>query len=371
VLGAVSALAAQAADAPIKIGFHAALTGPTAADGHSAEIAMRLAVENLNKAGGVNGRPVDLVVYDDQGKPDQVVPIANRLIGEDKVVAVISAGFSPTSKAAAPVFADAHIPYIVALAQEPSLTKAGDYVFRVGNLGEVEGRAAAKLIGEVLKKKRVDLVTMKSDLGHSTAIGFRAVAAKFGVEIVKEYEYSVTDRQFGPLVASIKADAPEIVFATGYYFTGSPLLAQLRAAGVTAQFVGTQPYSSKKFIDIAGPAAEGAIITNVVDWASDDPTTRAFFAEFEKRAGTPTESASSLTYAAAQMLFAAMKAGGTEPKQIRDQLAATSLQTVVGQLSFNKRREVKRAFPVSLVRDGKWAADGVIDDPVLLAPPED
>src|ERR1700744_5432638 len=83
--------AAAEEKAPVKVGFHAGLTGPASADGLSAEIAVKLAVEEANKAGGIDGRPIELVVYDDQGKPDQAVPIANKLIG-DKVVAVISAG---------------------------------------------------------------------------------------------------------------------------------------------------------------------------------------------------------------------------------------------------------------------------------------
>ena len=173
----------------------------------SAEIGVRLAVENANKSGGINGRPIELVTYDDQGKPDQAVPIANKLIG-DKVVAVISAGFSAPTKAAAPVFQDAHVPYIVAIALQPDITKTGDYVFRVGSMGEVEGRAGAKLVGEVLKAKSVVLLTIKTDFGKTIAAGFKSVADKFGFKIVKEYEYSPADRQFGTIVASVKSDAP-------------------------------------------------------------------------------------------------------------------------------------------------------------------
>ena len=93
---------AALAQAPIKIGFHAGLTGPAAADGVSGRTAAELAVEQINRGGGINGRKLELVVYDDQGKPDQVVPIANKLIGDDKVKAVVSTGFSGPTKAAAP-----------------------------------------------------------------------------------------------------------------------------------------------------------------------------------------------------------------------------------------------------------------------------
>ena len=147
------AAAAQAEDkTPIKIGFHAGLTGPAAADGFSSDIAVNLAIEEANKAGGINGRAIQLVVYDDQGKPEQAVPIANKLIG-DGVVAVISSGFSAPTKAAAPVFQEAHVPYVVSIALQPDITKTGDFVFRVGSMGEVEGRAGAKLVGDLLRKR--------------------------------------------------------------------------------------------------------------------------------------------------------------------------------------------------------------------------
>jgi branched-chain amino acid transport system substrate-binding protein len=366
----VQAFPASADDkSPVKIGFHAGTTGPASADGLSAEIGVRLAIENANKSGGINGRPIELVTYDDQGKPDQAVPIANKLIG-DKVVAVISAGFSAPTKAAAPVFQEAHVPYVVAIALQPDITKTGDYVFRVGSMGEVEGRAGAKLVGDVLKAKSVVLLTIKTDFGKTIAAGFKSVADKFGFKIVKEYEYSPADRQFGTIVASVKSDAPDLVYASGFYFTGGPLLSQLRAGGVEAPFVGAQSYSSSKFIDIAGSAANGAMITNVIDWSGKTPEERSFFESFEQKAGFRPEAAGSQAFASAEVLIAALRAAKSiEPAALRDALAATKMHTVVGDLSFNSLHEVQRSFPISIVKDGKWQSDGVIDDPVLLAPP--
>jgi branched-chain amino acid transport system substrate-binding protein len=362
--------AAQAQDkTPIKIGFHAGLTGPAAADGLSCDIAVKLAFEEANKAGGINGRPLQLVGYDDQGKAEQAVPIANKLIG-DGVAAVISAGFSAPTKAAAPVFQEARIPYVVSIALQPDITKTGDFVFRVGSMGEVEGRAGAKLVGELLKKKSVVLLTIKTDFGKTVAAGFKSGAEKFGFKIAKEYEYSPGDRQFGPLVASIKADAPDLIYASGFYFTGAPLLSQLRAAGVEVPFVGAQSYSSSKFIDIAGKAAEGAMITNVIDWSAPSSEEQAFFKAFEEKAGFRPEAAGSQAFASAQVLIAALrKSASSKPEDLRDALAATRMKTVVGDLSFNSLHEVQRAFPISVVKAGAWQHYGTINDPVLLAPP--
>ena len=361
--------AAAQTGAPVKVGFHAGLTGPAAADGLSAEIAVKLAFEEVNTAGGVDGRQIQLVVYDDQGKPEQAVPIANRLIG-DGVAAVISAGFSAPTKAAAPVFQDAKIPYLVAIALQPDITKAGPFVFRVGSMGEVEGRAGAKLVGERLSPKSVVLLTIKTDFGKTVSVGFKSAAERFGFKVAKEYEYSPGDRQFGSLIASLKADRPDVIYATGFYFTGAPLVSQIRSAGIEAPFVGAQSYSSTKFIDIAGKAANGVLITNVLDWTAPTEVERSFIASFEKRAGFRPEAVATQAFACAEVLTSALRGGGLAgPERLRDALAASKIRTAAGLISFNGLHEVQRAFPVSVVRDGRWEAAGTIDDPVLLAPP--
>ena len=124
----------------VKIGFNVPLTGFAAADGKSALNGAKLAVEQTNQAGGIKGKMIELVVYDDQASPKQAVPIANKLIGKDKVVAAISGSYSGSTRAAAGVFQESGIPYISAYAVHPDITRAGDYVFRTSFMGEVQGR---------------------------------------------------------------------------------------------------------------------------------------------------------------------------------------------------------------------------------------
>lgn len=355
------------AQSTIKVGFHAALTGPAAADGKSSETAVRMAIEQANASGGIDGRKIELVTFDDQMKADEAVPIANKLVSE-KVAAVISGGYSLPTKVAAPIFQAAKIPYLVAFAQQSDLAKTGDYVFRVGFLGNVEARAAAKYIGEVLKKKKVAVVTVKADFGRANIQGFKSVSSNFGINIVGEFEYSAGDRQFGSLVAAIKASDPDLVYASGFYFTGAPLLRQLRAAGVSAPFVGTGSFSSKKFLDIAGDASESAMITDVIDWRSTDPVDVNFRTEFQKRAGLPVEDPGALSFATAQVLIAALRDAGTDPQKLRDRLAKTSMKTVVGQLRFSQNREVIRSFLINTAHKGAWTTTDHIEDATLLSP---
>ena len=367
-----SLLMAGAAHADnVKIGFNVPLTGFAAADGKSALTGAELAVEQANAAGGINGQNVELVIYDDQGSPDEAVPIAQKLIEKDQVVVAVSGSYSGSTRAAAGIFQEAGVPYVSAYAIHPDITRAGDYVFRTSFMGEVQGRAGAYLIGETLKKKRVVVITLKNDFGQSLAAGFKEVAAKYGVEIVAEYEYGMKDRQFGPIVSQVKNDNPDVIYSTGYFFNAGPLVSQLRAAGVTAQVIGQEGYDSQQFIEIAGPAAEGTIITTSLDRDSEAQVTKDFIAAFEKKAGHKVDMVAASAHTAVNVVVEAMKkAGTTDRKAIRDAVAETNLVASTGTITFNQLGEVRKDVQVQIVKDGNWHRHSVISDPDLLAPPE-
>ena len=369
-LAGVLAGAPAAAAESVKIGFNVPLTGFAAADGNSALVGAQLAVEQVNAAGGVNGRMIELVVYDDQASPKEAVPIATRLATADKVTAAISGSYSGATRAAAGVFQSKGIPYIAAYAVHPDITRTGDYVFRTSFVGLVQGRAGAKLIGEGLGKKRVAMITLKNDFGKSLAAGFKEAAGQFGIEIVSEYEYSIKDRQFGPIVSKVKDDDPEAIYASGYFFTAGPLVSQLRSAGITVPVIGQEGYDSDKFIEIAGDAAEGILITTSLDRDSERPEVRDFIAAFEAKAGYGADMVAASGHTAVLVLAEAIRqAGGTDRKAIRDAIAGVTVEASTGTISFNDLGEVRKDVQIQVVKDGAWHRHSVISDPELLAPP--
>lgn len=371
VLVAASLGTAASAQESIKIGFHAPLTGFAAADGKSARQGAELAVQEANAAGGLGGKKIVLVTYDDEGKPENAIPIANKLIGQDKVVMTVSGSYSGPTRAAAAIFQRASIPYISAYAIHPDITRAGDFVFRIGMMGEVQGRAGAKLISETLKKKKVAIVAVNNDFGQALTAGFKEAAPKFGLDIVAERTFGMADRQFGPLVTQIKADNPEVIYAPGYFFNAGPLVAQLRAAGVTADVVGQEGYDGQRFIEIAGKAAEGVIITTSLDRDSQAPTTRAFINDYEKEYKDRVDMVAASGYSAISVALDALKkVGSQDGKTIRDTIRQNTFDTAIGKLSFNSLGEVKKAVQVQVVKDGNFHRYGVIDDLEFLAPPE-
>ena len=355
----------------VKIGFNVPLTGFAAADGESALTGAKLAVKQANTAGGINGKQIELVVYDDQASPKEALPIANRLIEKDGVKVAVSGSYSGSTRAAAGVFQAANIPYISAYAVHPDITRSGKYVFRTSFMGEVQGRAGALLIGQTMQHKRVVMITLKNDFGKSLAAGFKAEAANYGIEIINEYEYSIRDRQFGSIVAKVRSDQPDAIYASGYFFTAGPLVRQLRSGGVAAPVIGQEGYDGEQFIKIAGPAAEGVLITTSLDRDSTDSEARAFITEYEKFSGNKVDMVSASTHTAINVVVAALRMAGTSnPDAIRDAISKTSLKAATGHISFNQLGEVRKNVQVQIVRGGDWHYHSEIRDRVLLAPPE-
>jgi branched-chain amino acid transport system substrate-binding protein len=355
----------------VKVGFNVPLTGFAAADGESALNGAKLAVNQANANGGINGKQIELVIYDDQASPKEAVPIANRLIEKDGVKVAVSGSYSGSTRAAAGVFQAAGIPYISAYAIHPGITRAGKYVFRTSFMGEVQGRAGALLIGQTMQLKRVVVITLKNDFGKSLAAGFKAEAANFGIDIINEYEYSIRDRQFGPIVAKVRADKPDAIYASGYFFTAGPLVNQLRSGGVTVPVIGQEGYDSEQFIKIAGAASEGVIITTSLDRDSNSPETRSFITEYEKFTGNKVDMVAASGHTALNVVITALrKAGTSNPEAIRNSIAQTQLTAATGHISFNALGEVRKNVQVQIVRNGDWHYHSEIRDQKLLAPPE-
>lgn len=369
VTAAVLALPAGMAIAQIKIGFNVPSTGFAAADGKSALEGAKLAVAQANAAGGVAGQKLELVVYDDQASPKEAVPVATKLVEKDKVVVGVSGSYSGSTRAAASIFQRAQVPYVVAYAIHPDITLAGDYMFRVSAMGEVQGRGGAKLV-QNLGKKKVVLITVKNDFGQALAAGFKEAAPKLGLTIVNEYEYAMPDRQFGPLVSKVKADNPEVIYASGYYFNAGPLVSQLRAAGVAVPIIGQEGYDSEKFMEIAGPASEGTLVTTSLDRDSDAPATKAFLADYRQATGMGADMVAASSYTATAVAIDGLKrTGGKGGATLRDALAAGSYDTPIGKLAFNDLHEVRKDIQVQIVKDKAFHRHSVVSDPVLLAPP--
>ena len=366
-LAAVPALAGET----IKIGFFAPITGPAAADGASARHAVELAAKEINDSGGIKGRKIELVIYDDRLNPQEAVAVANKLIEKDQVVGVVSGSYSGPTRVTAPIFAKAGIPMVAGYAVHQDVTKAGDSNFRNGLLGVVEGAAAAELAVKAFKAKRIAILSMDNDYGRELGNGFRQRAEKLGAAIVSYQSYKFPgEREFRPFLTRVKEANPDLLFACGYYNEGALVTRQAKELGLNVQIVGTEGMDSPKFLELAGPAAEGLVIVTTLN--RDDPRApvQNFLKAYRQAYQIDADMVGASSYDALKILTAAIEKVGTDPKAITKFIAESSgLDTLTGPVRRFVKGEPIKPVQVQVVREGKFRYHSVIDNPEVITPP--
>ncbi len=356
---------------PIKIGLHAPLTGFAAADGESVLHSVQIAVDQVNGQGGVLGRPIELVVHDDRADAREGVAVAQRMIERDRVVAVVGGSYSGPSRAAAPLYQAAGIPMVVGYAVHPDITRAGAYIYRIGFLGQVEGAGAAEAAAVLLNARRVVMFTMDNDFGRALAEGFKARAARRNLQILEEFIYPLGEQNFASYLARTRPLNPDVVFASGYYNEAAQLVRQARQVGLTATILGEEGFDTPKFIEIAGPAAEGVYIVTNLNRDDPRPIVRSFMDEYRARYRTEPDMVGASNYDAFMVLVDAIRrAGSTDGEAIRRALAETrEFEGLTGRLTFTAGRETIKPVQVQVVRGGLFRHAGVITDPEVITPP--
>ncbi len=355
-----------------KIGIFSPTTGFAAADGTSALHGAELAVKYINEQGGINGVPLELVHYDDAAKPDQAVNVAHKLVGQDKVVAAVSGSYSGATRAAASVFQEAGIPMISGYAVHPEITKTGNMIWRTGSLAVVQGRVGGALAVDKLGAKRIAILTIDNDFGTSLADAFKEYVLAKGAEIVFEEKYPLGEKEFRAILNRIKEANPDVLYASAYYNEAANIVRQAKEVGLTATIIGQEGYDSPKFLELAGDAAEGVIITTDLNRDSDREITQWYIRTYEETYGIAADMVGASTFDAVMVLAYAMRKGGTQPDQIVKALAELRdfEDAVTGPFyRFTEGREVMRPVTAQIVKNGRFRFYAEFDDPALITPP--
>jgi branched-chain amino acid transport system substrate-binding protein len=356
----------------IKIGLLAPLTGFAAADGLSVANSVKLAVDQVNERGGLLGKQVELIIEDDAAQAKEAVALARKLVQKDGVVAVVGGSYSMPSRAVAPLFQQFKIPFVAGYAVHPDVTRAGDYCFRNGFLGTVEGRGAGVVAVDMLQAKTVGLLTMDNDFGRTLAEGFKDYVTEHGAKIVYEQIYPLSEKDYSSYLTSIDEANPDVVLASGYYGQAAAIVKQAYEMGLESQILGEEGYDSPKFIELAGEeAAEGTIIVTNLD--RDDPrdVVQEFISQYRERYDMEPDMVGASNYDAFMIIANAIeKAGTTEPKAVRDAIAETkSFDGVTGIITgFTDIGEVIKPVQVQIVKDGAFRHFGIVDDPAIVNP---
>ena len=361
----------------IPIGFFAPITGPAAADGASAKHAVELGLKEVNDGGGINGRKVNLIIYDDRLNPQEAVAIANKLIEKDKVVGVASGSYSGPTRVTAPIFQKAGMPMVAGYAVHPDVTwdpkekKPNDFCFRNGFLGEIEGAAAAEFAVKNLKAKKIALIFMDNDFGRAISSGFAERAEKLGAAVLTKQMYKFPgEKDFRPFLTRIKEGNPDVIFAAGYYNEAASIVRQSKELGIKSQILGEEGFDSPKFLEIAGPAAEGVIIATNLDRDDPRPLVQNFLKNYRKAYNEDADMVGASSYDAFMILVNAIRKAGTDPKAIQKALLETKdYNGLTGKISRFVQGEVVKPVQIQVVKGGKFRRLGVVDNPEVITPP--
>jgi len=348
-------------DSVIKVGEFASLTGKEATFGVSSHEGTLLAVEELNAAGGVLGKKIDLHTEDDLSKAGEPATVVNKLISRDGVVAVLGEVASSRSLEAAPICQEAHIPMISPSSTNPKVTETGDYIFRVCFIDPFQGSVMANFATKTLKAKKVAVFTdVKSDYSKGLAKFFNEGFKAAGGEIVAELDYNGGDKDFKAELTAIKAANPDAVFVPGYYTDVALICIQARQLGLTVPMFGGDGWESDLLMKIGQEAVEGCFYST--HYAPDVATEKSknFVANYKKRwkgaDGSPKvpDAMAALGYDSMMILADAItRAGTTDGPKVRDALAATKdFEGVTGKTTINAQRDATKSAVIMQVKSG-------------------
>lgn len=346
---------AQASE-PILVGHFGSLTGSEATFGKSTSAGIRLAIAEVNAAGGIGGRKVELKEYDDKGEAREVGVVVTRMITNDHVVAVLGEVASSLSLAAAPVAQQKQVPMISPSSTNPKVTLVGDYIFRTCFIDPFQGMVGAKFAFEEKKAKRAAILVEQSS-AYSVGLGeeFKKAFEKFGGTVTTTQSYNKGDQDFTTRLSAIRATSPDVIYVPGYYTDIANIAVQARKLGIDQPLMGGDGWDSEELVKNAGKSVEGCFFSN--HSAPDDPSPQiqGFIKKFEDENGATPDSLAACGYDAAKLLFAALEKdpSATGPK-LRDAIAATKdFAGVTGTINFNANRDAVKPAVILTIKDGK------------------
>lgn len=355
VVFSAAALAASGfAQDAIKVGEFASLTGGSASFGQSSHKGTQLAIDELNAAGGVLGKKLQLITEDDQSQAGQPATIVQKLISQDGVIAILGEVASSKSLEAAPICQQSRIPMISPASTNPKVTEVGDYIFRICFIDPFQGTVMAKFaLGRGWKKVAV-LTDVKQDYSVGLAEFFVKYFTAHGGEIVKEQKYSSGDKDFKPQLTSLKAAQPDAVFVPGYYAEVALIGKQARLLGLKVPLLGGDGWVGDSLLKVAGTSLDGSFFSCHFSAEDENPAVQGFVKKFRTAYGEIPDDMAALGYDSAMILAAAIRrAGTTAPEKLRDAIAATQNHTgITGTITLDENRNAAKPAVILRVADG-------------------
>lgn len=348
----------------IKIGHFASLTGPTATFGQQTQQGIEFAVEEINAAGGVLGKKIELIAEDTRSMTQDAGLAAEKLIGSDKVKVLLGEVSSSLSLAAAPIAEREHVPMITPASTNPEVTvdkqgKARKYVFRICFIDPFQGKVMAKFAKENLNAQRVAILKDNAnDYSVGLAKNFRETFTGMGGEIIEEQAYEAGQVDFKSQLTAIKATNPDAIYVPGYYTEVSLIAVQARELGITVPLLGGDGWDSPELTKgSAGAALEGTFFSNHYSVEDTTAAVREFTERFKAKYGDQPGAMSALGYDAMKIVAHVMEqAKSTDADAIVAGLnTLKDFPGITGNITIDEQHNAEKSAVVLQIKEGKFS----------------
>ncbi|MGQ0643998.1 MAG: branched-chain amino acid ABC transporter substrate-binding protein [Elusimicrobiota bacterium] len=367
-LALVSLSACGPKEKEVRIAAALPLTGDIAALGHGIRRASVMAVEEAVAAGRFPDFKLRVVEFDDRSDPKEAVNVANRIVSDPAVIAVMGHFNSGCSIPASAVYAQNSLPMVNPGSSNPELTRQQlsekwrwpRNIFRANPTDDVQGTFAAEFVHKDLKLKKAAVIHDKTAYGQGLAEEFRKHFEALGGKAVSFDGAQVGEKDFKALLTRVKALGPDVLYFGGEFSVGGHIVRQAREAGLKVPFITGEINHDPEFLRIAGPAAEGAYVTFLGSPPELLPSAAQFIERYKARyPGEEVKAYDHYGYEVTNMLLEALEKVGPDKLKIMDYLRNIRYTGVLGETSFDEKGDtLNKTITLFRVKDGRFVPYG-------------
>jgi branched-chain amino acid transport system substrate-binding protein len=341
----------------IRLGTVQPLTGGGSLFGLMLKQGLTMAFEEVNAKGGVNGKEIELIIYDSSSKPSVAISLAQRLIYQDKVPLILGSGSSLDNIAMMDITEREKLPLLIPSATSPKITAMGaKWVWR----SSLTDTLSAKTLGDLVKKKsnwkKVAFLNENTEYGRPPIEILKEIIEKLeGKQVVAHEVYNKGDTDVSAQLLKIKNTNPDILITWGYYTEGALIARQAQQIGLKAQLFGNQGLDFPEYLQLAGKAAEGVMIIESTSSATNpNPNIQAFVKRFEAKYKRACQHTAVDAYDGAMVAAHILKEVGTKAEDIKKALGTMTFQGIAETIKFDATGQAMKGMLVFKVVNGEF-----------------
>ena len=324
--------------------------------GQATKNGAQLAVDEINKSGGVGGRQLELVSEDDGGTADTASAAVAKMVGQGRARAIVC-GPSKASAGAAAKAQELKAPLVSTSSTDPKLTGAGEYVFRVSFTDSYQGEAMAKYAANNIHAKTAAILTESgSDSSGELTRAFEENFTKLGGQVTQKLTYASSDQDFKSQLTTARDSNAEVIYIPGGAAQVGRLANQAKGLEIKATLLGGDGWNDPKLFEAGAEALDGSYITGPFSANDPEPSVRKFAADYEARFGGQPDPSAALAYDATKLVADAIgRAGSNDSAKLREAIAQTSgYKGLTGDISFNAERNAAKPTLILKIQGGKF-----------------